>query len=93
MNMNASFLYPATLIITGLLVLVLVVYLILIIMALRRAGNNLKKLKGRLEKVAADTQPLSDHVTNVNGVLEDLLRGLSSVNGHMAGVVRILTLK
>jgi type VI protein secretion system component VasK len=91
--MNTSFLYPATLIIVGLLVLVLVIYLTLIIVALRRAGTKLKKLKGRLEKTAAATNPLSGYVNAINGDLEDLLKGVSSVNRHMAGVVRILKLK
>lgn len=91
--MNASFLYPATLIIAGLIVLVLVIYLVLIIVALRGAGTKLKKLKGQLDKVAADTRPLSQQVHTFNGDLEVLRNDLSSVNGHLAGVVRILHLK
>lgn len=91
--MNSSFLYPATLVIVGLIVLALVFYLTMIIIYLRRAGTKLKKLKDKLEKVSKDTHPLTKHITTINNNLEDLLQGMNSVNGHFAGLVQILKLK
>jgi uncharacterized membrane-anchored protein YhcB (DUF1043 family) len=88
--MNSTFLYPATLVVVGLLVLALVIYLTLIIIHLWRAGTKLKKLKERLDKVASDSHPLTDHVTNINNALEVFLQGMKSVNGHFARIVQKL---
>ena len=90
--MNTSFLFMATVIIVVLLVLVLVVYLILIIVALRRAGTHLKGLAGGLQKIAKDTQPLGDKVTVINGALIKLHGGLSSVDGHLVAIAKVLKL-
>lgn len=90
--MDSSILFPATLIITGLIVAVLVVYLILIIVALRRAGNNLEALAGGLQKIVDDTDPLKDHLGTANGALSKLLAGLSSVDDHLAAIARVLKL-
>ena len=90
--MDASILLPATLIITGLIVLVLVVYLVAIIVALRRAGNHLKALAGGLEKIVDDTEPLSGHLETINTALGQLHGGLSSVDRHLVGIARVLRL-
>jgi len=90
--MSTSFLFIATLVIVALLVLVLVVYLIMIIVALRKAGTHLKELAGGLQKIAKDTKPLNEKVTTINGALEQLLGGLSSVDGHLVSIAKVLKL-
>ena len=90
--MDASILYPATLIIAGLIVLVLVVYLVLIIIALRRAGTHLKNLAGGLQKIVDDTAPLEGNLTTINGALSQLNNGLSSVDGHLVAIAKVLKL-
>lgn len=90
--MDASILYPATLIIVGLVVLVLVIYLILIIVALRRAGTHLENLAGGLQKIANDTQPLSENLATINGALSQLHLGLTSVDGHLVNIAKVLKL-
>ena len=81
-----------TLVIVGAVVLVLVVYLLGIIVALWRAGDELAGLAGVLQKVVADTAPLADHVGFVNGGLSQLRAGLHSVDEHLVGVARVLKL-
>lgn len=87
-----SILFPATLIIVGLLVLVLVIYLVLIIVALRRAGTHLENLAGGLQKIVDDTAPLSGNVTTINGALTQLHGGLSAVDGHLVAIAKVLKL-
>jgi hypothetical protein len=90
--MDSSILLPATLIITGLIVLVLVIYLIAIIIALRRAGNHLEALAGGLRKIAEDTTPLSGRLETINGTLGKLREGLSSADQHLIAISRVLKL-
>lgn len=81
-----------TLIVTGLVVAVLVVYLVGIILALRRAGDHLEALVDGLEQVADDTAPLEGHVTAVTNRLRRLRKGLGSVDDHLVGIARVLDL-
>jgi hypothetical protein len=90
--MDSSILFPATLIIVGLLVVVLVVYLILIIVALRRAGTNLAGLAGGLQKIVDDSEPLAGHLGTINGALSQLHGGLSSVDNHLVAIAKVLKL-
>lgn len=90
--MDNSILLPATLIITGLVVLVLVIYLVLIIVALRRAGDHLQNLAGGLQKIVDDTEPLTGHLGVINGALTKLHGGLSSVDDHLIGIAKVLKL-
>lgn len=90
--MDSSFLFVATLVIVGLLVLVLVIYLILIIVALRRAGTHLQELAGGLQKISEDTKPLENKVGTINGALQQLHGGLSSVDGHLVAIAKVLKL-
>lgn len=90
--MNADTLFIATLIIVGLLVLVLVIYLILIIIALRRAGTNLKNLAGGLQKIRDNTNPLGEKVSVINSAMQKLHGGLSSVDGNLVAIARVLRL-
>ena len=71
-------------------VLALVVYLLGIIMALRRASQNLKQLAGGLDAIVKDTQPLPEKMTTINGALNQLLSGLLAVNSDLAAVARLL---
>ncbi|EAR16103.1 hypothetical protein [Robiginitalea biformata] len=90
--MNSSTLFIATIIIVTLLVLVLVVYLVLIIVALRRAGTHLEGLAGGLQKIQDDTSPLGEKVGVINGALEKLHGGLSSVDSHLVAIAKVLKL-
>tara|TARA_R100000935_G_scaffold21665_1_gene40097 strand:- start:12480 stop:12755 length:276 start_codon:yes stop_codon:yes gene_type:complete len=90
--MNASILFIATLVIVGLLVTVLVIYLILIIVALRRAGNQLQTLAGGLQKIVDDSSPLAGKVGTINSALIKLQEGLSSVDNHLINVAKVLKL-
>lgn len=71
-------------------VLALVVYLLGIIMALRRASDNLYQLAGGLEAIVHDTQPLPGKLSTINGALGQLLAGLQSVDKHLAAVASLL---
>jgi uncharacterized phage infection (PIP) family protein YhgE len=90
--MNASILFIATLVIVGLLVTVLVIYLILIIIALRRAGNQLQTLAGGLQKIVNDSSPLAGKIGTINSALTTLQGGLSSVDNHLINVAKVLKL-
>lgn len=90
--MDASILYSATLIIVGLVVLVLVIYLIGIIIALRKAGTHLENLAGGLQKIADDTDSLPAHLSTINQSLKKLHGGLSSVDKHLVSIARIFNL-
>jgi uncharacterized phage infection (PIP) family protein YhgE len=90
--MNFSILFIATLVIVGLLVAVLVIYLILIIIALRRAGNQLQILAGGLQKIVNDSSPLAEKIGTINSALTTLQAGLSSVDNHLINVAKVLKL-
>ena len=70
-------------------VLVLVVYLLGIIIALRRANRNLYQLAGGLDAIVKDTQPLPDKLSTINGALGQLLAGLLAVDGDLATVAKL----
>ena len=76
----------------GLVVLVLVTYLVLTIVALRRAGNHLEKLAGGLQKIADDTAPLQDKLGTINNALSQLRGGLSSVDQHLVEIAKVFKL-
>lgn len=90
--MNPTILFIATLVIVGLLVTVLVIYLILIIVALRRAGNQLETLAGGLQKIVEDSTPLSGKIGTINSALSTLQGGLSSVDNYLVNVAKVLKL-
>ncbi|HUF38230.1 MAG TPA: hypothetical protein VMN57_06895 [Anaerolineales bacterium] len=71
-------------------VLVLVVYLVGIIVHLRRANRSLYELADGLDRIRQDTQPLEGKLTTINGALSSLLEGLSAVNGHLGAVAALL---
>lgn len=85
-------LYIATLIVVALVVLVLVVYLVLVIFYLFRGAAHLKALAGGLQKIENDTAPLTEKLTTINGALDQLHGGLSSVNSHLAAIAGVLKL-
>jgi uncharacterized protein YoxC len=87
-----SLLTIITLVIVLVVVLVLVVYLVGIILALRRAGNELERLAGGLQKIVDDTTPLKERVGTINGALGQLREGLGSVDRHLVGVARAMKL-
>jgi len=88
----STFLTYVTLAITGVVVVVLVIYLLGIIIALRRAGTHLEKLAGGLQKIANDTEPLQAHLTTINGALGQLEKGLRAVDANLVGVAKVFRL-
>lgn len=87
-----SLLTLITLVIVAVVVLVLVVYLVGIIIALRRAGNELERLAGGLQKIVDDTAPLTANVGVVNDALGRLREGLRSVDAHLVGIAKVMRL-
>ena len=75
--------------VTGVVVLVLVIYLLGIIMALWGAKTSLAKLAGGLIAVRDQTAPLGDHLKTINEALSALLAGLLAVNGDFAAIVKV----
>jgi len=78
-----------TLAIVAVVVLVLAVYLISVALALASANRNLKQLAGGLEAIQSHSEPLPGYLTTINGALVELLHGLQSVDGHLAGIGRV----
>ena len=78
-----------TLAVIGAVVLVLVVYLLGIIIALARARSSLAKLAGGLIAVRDNTQPLGQHMQNINGGLSTLRDGLLAVNDDLGAIVKV----
>ena len=70
-------------------VLVLVAYLVGIIYCLWSGKNALAKLAGGLIAIRDQTDPLADHMGAINGGLSELLKGLLSVNGNLAAIVKV----
>lgn len=78
-----------TLIVVALVVVVLAFYLIGTALALTAANRNLQQLAGGLEAIQSHSEPLPQDLTTINGALVQLLAGLRSVNGHLAGIGRV----
>ena len=78
-----------TLAVIGAVVLVLVVYLVGIIIALARARSSLAKLAGGLIAVRDNTQPLGQHMQDINGGLSALRDGLLAVNDDLGAIVKV----
>ncbi len=87
-----DYLFIATLIVVALVVLVLVIYLVGVIIYLFRGAGHLRDLAAGLQKIENDTLPLSEKLTVINGALEQLHGGLSSVNTHLVSIARVLKL-
>ena len=86
--MTALLLY-LTLAVIGAVVLVLVVYLVGIIIALARARSSLARLAGGLIVVRNNTQPLGQHMQDINGGLSALRDGLLAVNDDLGAIVKV----
>ena len=80
-----------TLGVTAVVVIVLVIYLVGIIIALWKTKNDLAKLAEGLIAVRDNTQPLPEHINNINGGLSTLLNELLNVNGNLAAIVGVAT--
>ena len=90
--MLPDILFYATLAIVLLVVLALVVYLLAIIVALRRAGTHLAQLAGGLQQIVDDTEPLEGHLGTINGALGQLADGVGSVDNHLVGIAKVFKL-
>lgn len=82
----------ATLVATGLVVLVLVFYLTGILIALVRAGNKLAKIAAGLQQVAGHTEPLAERVGTINGALDQLEAGLRRIDRELVGIAGVFRL-
>lgn len=87
-----DFLFIATIIVVVLVVLVLVFYLTAIIICLFRGAGHLKVLAQGLQKIENDTAPLAGKLSTINGALDQLYGGLSSVNSHLVSIAKVLKL-
>lgn len=84
-----AFLTRITLIVTGLVVVVVAAYLILIADALIKANRNLEKLVGGLEAIRDNTAPLGDDLGTINGAATSLRDKLMSVDRHLQNIVQL----
>lgn len=85
-----TFLTYGTLLLVLVVVLALVVYLVGIIVALRRANSHLYELADGLAAIVEDTEPLPDKLTTINDALSELLTRLTNVDRHLASVAKLL---
>lgn len=69
-------------------VLVLAATLILTLSALMGARRAAEKLADGLEAVQSQTASVPTQLPAINGALSQLLAGLVSVDGHLAGIAR-----
>ena len=74
-------------------VIALVIYLVLIILALYRAGSNLQRVNEALEQTSRNTAPLPSHLTTINGALSTLDQGLDGVDDNLVDVAGVLKLE
>ena len=85
-----------TIIVTAIVVLALAVYLIAILLTVRRIGtgdtSDLGQLAGGLEAVQRQTSPLPNDLTTINGALVTLLQSLRAADEHLSATARALDL-
>ena len=81
-----------TLITVALVVLALAGYLIAIAWALVRAKRSVAAIADGLEAVAANTRPLPEKLTTINGALGELLTGLRAADAHLGRVAAVFRL-
>ena len=81
-----------TLVAIGLVVLALAGYLIAIAVALLGARRNVIAIANGLEAVAANTRPLPEKLTTINGALVALLGGLKAADGHLGRAATVFRL-
>jgi hypothetical protein len=70
-------------------VAVVAVYLVLILLALKRGADHLEALAGQLVTIRDDTRPLEGKVATINGGLAGLLPPLLAVNGNLGRIVEV----
>lgn len=68
---------------------VVAIYLILIFVALKRAGDHLAALAGGLVKIRDDTGPLDGKIEAINGGLAGLAPPLLAVNDNLGAIVDV----
>ncbi|MGI8553719.1 MAG: hypothetical protein ACR2PL_23460 [Dehalococcoidia bacterium] len=79
-----------TVVAVAIVVLALASYLALIALALNRANRHAANLAAGLAAAQANTVPLPEHLTTINGALSSLLTGLGAVDQHLGGIARLL---
>jgi hypothetical protein len=68
---------------------VVVAYLVLIVVALKRAADHLEQLAGGLVQIRNHTRPLEGKVGTINGGLARLVAPLLAVDGNLARIVEV----
>ena len=81
-----------TLVAVALVVLALAGCLIAIAVALLGARKNVIAIANGLEAVAANTSPLPEKLTTINGALVSLLGGLKAADGHLGRAATVFKL-
>lgn len=81
-----------TLVTVFLVVLALAGYLIGIAVALLGARKNVIAIANGLEAVVANTNPLPEKLTTINGALVALLDGLRAADGHLGRAATVFKL-
>lgn len=84
-----AFLTAVSLVLALAIVGVVAIYLILIFVALKRAGDHLAALAGGLVKIREDTGPLEGKIETINGGLAGLLPPLVAVGDNLAAIVDV----
>ncbi len=79
-----------TLLVIATIVAVLAVHLLLILVHLLRANRNLAKLVAGLEAIRANTTPLDQDLTTINGAASTLKNRLVTVDEHVRGIIQVV---
>jgi hypothetical protein len=79
-----------TIVALALVIVVVAGYLLAIIASLRRANRDLWRLAEGLEAIEANTRPLAQHLSAINGATRQLLGGLKQVDEHLKGIAVVL---
>lgn len=84
-----AFLTAVSVILALAIVGLVAVHLVLIFVALKRAGDHLEALAGGLGRIRDDTGPLEDKVETINRALAGLVEPLLAVNDGLAKITEI----
>lgn len=79
-----------TIVALAVVIVVIAGYLLAIIASLRRAARDLWQLAEGLEAVEANTRPLAQHLSAINGAAGQVLGGLKQADEHLQGVAVVL---
>lgn len=81
-----------TLVVVAAVVIALAGYLIATAWSLNNARQSVAAIADGLEAVAANTAPLPEKLTVINGALSALLEGLRGADGHLGRAAKVFHL-